>query len=468
MENLIVSVEKKSPIKTIEKKVNSNKKLLKDLTSELPLNSDQIFFIFSENNKDIINNILKKNKISEDGKCGYFSMKKKNKYCYSNKCYGCQIISRLIKTHLLVVDEIQIHFGRYKNKYLNFNKNKYFCSPYRENIRSNSLNTYIKREIDFLECNMTPDEEIILMSTENKHYNFIIINLIFNKILKNKEISLRTDFVWSFICRSEINKITLKPDYKNLEELTNNPFLTDYYSPVVTTVKKKSLSSMTIKNILRQLILLLYEVKDNFFVHSDPSIKYVKYNLETISFNFKNKTLTSPFKICLTLNDYSSINYNQNRFFCNFHSNLKNLGLPIEKIDIYFNGTDNYLEKNKKLNFEKEYERVRILCYKIGNKSKIFKEMMKTSGISLFNQSFEFVCFLTSFICDNLFFDIFKDCETEFKLWKGLWKKEEFLNLMGDLEKIRSEENNFKNILNVLKNYYIRFDALEYFYQNFK
>ena len=47
MENLTIEDNNKSPIKTIEKKTNSNTFLLKDLTSSLSLNSDQIFSLMT-------------------------------------------------------------------------------------------------------------------------------------------------------------------------------------------------------------------------------------------------------------------------------------------------------------------------------------------------------------------------------------------------------------------------------------
>jgi hypothetical protein len=52
----------------------------------------------------------------------------------------------------------------------------------------------------------------------------------------------------------------------------------------------------------------------------------------------------------------------------------------------------------------------------------------------------------------------------EYKLWKGLWKKEEYDYIENRLFSI--ENNNFESIFSVLKDYYIRFDALEFFYKS--
>ena len=42
--------------------------------------------------------------------------------------------------------------------------------------------------------------------------------------------------------------------------------------------------------------------------------------------------------------------------------------------------------------------------------------------------------------------------------------KEEYSDLVKKLEKIK--ENNYENIINIIKKFHIRFDAVEYFYQS--
>jgi len=465
MDDLIIETVNNSPLKTIEKQKSKSRFVLKDLTSVLPLNSDQIFKMMNNNNREIIENILFRFEIPEDKNCGYFSMKKKTKYCYSNKCKGCQIISRLIKTVLLDVDNIEIYYGKKKGKIINIERYRYFKNIYKKNEISQELNRYISKELKSLKCNKYLDENIDIYSTENKHYNYIVNSILVNKILTDKKIYLYNNYLWSFICRNSINILSLEKEYKSLEELVRNPYFSDYSSPMVKNIENKKLSTSCTKGILKQLTIILYELVNNFFIHSEPCIDYINYNAETVNIPFKKENITFQFKISINLNHYSSVNYNKNRFFCNFHTNIKNYGIPIEKLDIYFNKTKNYLEKNTKLKFEKEYEESRIFGYKIGNRSEIFLRTIKTHGVPLFNQSFEFVCFLVSFMGNKCFYKTFIECEHEYGIWKGLWRLEEYDYLMKDIEKIRNDgNNNFKNILSIIKKYYIRFDALTYFY----
>lgn len=466
MDDLVIENVSSSPLKTIEKYKSKSRFNLKDLTISLPLNTDQIFKMINNNNNETIENLPYHDKIPYDKNCGYFSMKKKNKYCYSNRCKGCQIIYRLIKTHLLEFDNIEIYYGRKKGKLINIERYRNFKSLYKRDEISEKLNIYMSKEFKSLSCNAYLDN-CNIYATENRYYNYIITSILFNKLLSEKKIFLQNDYLWSFICRENINIFRLEKDYKTIEDLARNPYFSDYNSPMVKNIDNKKLSISCVKGIVKQLTIILYELIDNYFIHSEPSLKYINYNTETVNIPFKKENITFQFKISLTLNHYSSINYNNNRYFCNFHSNIKNTGLSIEKLDVYFNGTKNYLKKNKKLKLEEDYENLRIFGYKIGNKSEMFLQKIKNSGVPVFNQSFEFICFMVSFMSNNCFYKTFIECEKEVKAWKGLWKGNEYQNLMKDIEKLRNEGlNDFKNILKVVKKYYIRFDSLIYFYDN--
>lgn len=462
MENLIVGSVSNSPVKTLEKNKIKSKFLLKHLTSSLPLNSDQIFKMMSNNNTEILENITVKNKISDDKNCGYFSMSRKTKHCYNNRCKGCQLIYRLIKTVLLESELIEIYYGKKKGKKIKIQTFDYFKSDYMENSICRNLNLYISKEIKSLQCNINMEKEVEFFSTKNKYYNFVIISIILNKLLLEKEIFLYNSFLWSFVCRNRISLICLEKEYKSVEDLVKNPYYSNYSSPIITKIVNKNLSSTTVINILKQLIIILNNLLESFFIHSEPSIKYINYSSETVTLPFKDGNITFPFKLSLTPCYTSSINYNKKRFFL-CKDIIKNYGLPVEKIDIYFNKTKNYLKKNKKIFFDEEYEKNRIFGYKIGNRSEIFLQTIKNNGVPLFNESFEFICFLVSYIIDKNFLFTFKECKKEFQTWKGLWKEEEFPLLMKDIAK--SDINDFKRVLDIVKKYYIRFDSLEYFYR---
>ena len=460
MENLVIGSVSNSPVKTLEKNKPKSRFLIKHLTSTLPLNTDQMFKMMSNNNLEILENLDNKIKIPTDKNCGYFSMTKKTKGCYNNRCKGCQIIYRLIKPPLLESDTIELYYGKKKGKKLKVTTSNYFTSNYEENLISKSLNLYLAKDIKSIYCNKTLSKDMSFFSTRNKWFNYIIVSIIMNQVLLKKEIFLSNSFIWSFICRGRITILNLEREYKTIEDLTKNPYYSNYSSPIITKIVNKNLSVSTVENIIKQLVVLLKNLESCFFTHSEASIDFISYSSESVTLKFKERMITFPFKISLNPSCYSSISYDMKRFFFT-QKRIKNYGLPIQKLDFYFNGTKNNLKKNKKLNFHEDYENFRITGYKIGNKSEVFLETIRNNGVPLFNKSFDFICFLTSYISDKNFFYTFKEKKEYLKIWKGLWKKEEYSLLMKDIENLKDSQ--FKSVYSVVKKYYIRFDALEYF-----
>ena len=113
-------------------------------------------------------------------------------------------------------------------------------------------------------------------------------------------------------------------------------------------------------------------------------------------------------------------------------------------------------------NYPEHYDNSRIYSYKIGNQIENFTKLRNFYGVPICHDSFDFVLFLTCLVINNNFI-YFNQCK-EYQIWKGLWMKEEYPILTEDLKKI--SVNNYKNIINILKKYHIRFDAVEYFYQS--
>ena len=93
--------------------------------------------------------------------------------------------------------------------------------------------------------------------------------------------------------------------------------------------------------------------------------------------------------------------------------------------------------------------------------SKNFNKIRNNYGIPICHKSFDFVCFLISFMKDKYFSKAFGECDRLMEIWRLLWVPEEYDKIMSDLEELRI--NSYINIFNLIKKYYIRFDALDYF-----
>ena len=443
-----------SHIQTINKKEKSKVYFTIDrLTSILPLTTDQIFKIFKNNNSDILEMIIKNNKniIENDTSCRCFSMRRK-KNNYSRKCKGCQIISRLIKTNYLNSDEIEIFSGRNKNmfvqiytgdliKEVNYNRKKivdkilyYFFSNLK---RLESYNININH-----------------YSTENKEYNYIINSIIMNTILKEEKLPIYNNFLWGFTCNTTITLMRKLSVFRNLEQLCGSPYYSNYSSPILSSQERK-LSKNTVYMIIKQLVFLLKTLSKHHFVHGDPCIDYISYASEKLTILDE----TFPLKIVLDVSCKTSQNYSDKRYFFNIDNRYLNFGVPFEKIDVHINGSKNYFIH---YNILSKYDQISILYYKIGNRSKIFNKIRNEYGIPVCYKSFDLVCFLTSFVKDKYFFNTFNECDRLVKIWKLLWKTDEYDLIMKDIEEL--EENTYDAIFSVIKKYHIRFDAIEYFY----
>lgn len=451
---LEIKDEKKSPIKTLAKKEKSKVYFtINRLTSDLPLTTDQIFKIFKNNNDDILKSLLENNKniLEKDPSCRCFSMvRKKNNY--SRKCKGCQIICRLIKTNYLESKEIEIFSGRYKNLYL-------FIEPYvftkeilyeRKELVDKIL-SYFSYNLRNLE---SYDTNISYYKTENNEYNYLINSIIMNSNLKEEKLPLYNNFLWGFVCNSTFTLIKKISIFRNLDQLCSSPYYSNYSSPILSSQERK-LSKSTVYMILKQLVFLLKTLSKYHFIHGEPSVKSISYVSEKIVI----KDETFPLKIIMNLSPFSSQNYKGKRYFCKSDNKFLNLGVPFQKIDVHINGSKSYFIHYNILN---HYDEISILYYKIGNRSKIFSKMRNDYGIPICYKSFDLICFLISFIKDEYFFKTFKECEKLMKIWKFLWKTDEYESLMIDIEEL--ETNSFEEIFNIIKKYHIRFDALEYFF----
>lgn len=454
LEILEIKEDSNTPIQTINKKEKPKVYFtINKLTSDLSLTTDQLFKIFKNNNTDLLDTLITENKniIEKDSSCRCYSMMKR-KNNYSRKCKGCQIISRLIKTNYLESEEIEIFSGRFKNMSLRIISN-YFLKEIEYNQRRivDNMLYYFFSNMRNIE---SYDMDVEHFSTENPECNYLVNSLIMNTVLKEEKVYLYNNFLWGFICNSIFTHIEKSSTFNNLDQLCSSPYYSNYSSPILSSQERK-LSKNTVYMIIKELTFLLKTLSKNYFIHGNPTTGSISYMSEKITI----KEETYPLKIVMKLSEYSSMNYKKKRYFHNLNNKFLNFGIPFEKIDVHINGSKSYFIHHSILN---NYDEISILFYKIGNKSTIFNKMRNEYSIPICHKSYDFVCFLISFIKDNLFFKTFIECEKLVKTWKFLWKTDEYESLMNDIESL--EENCYEYISLLVKKYYIRFDALEYFY----
>ena len=448
--DLEIKTESKSPISTFEKTTKNKVYFsIEKLTSTYQLTTDQIFKIFKNNNRDILDSLTSNelNIIEKDVNCRCCSMKSTINN-YSRKCKGCQIISRLIKTNYLVSSKIEIFSGRQKNNFIRIKNYSSQKIGYQRNEAIDKIHSY-------LESITTSSQKEEHFVTNNNFYNYLVNSIAKEKISKNEKILTGDLFLWGFICRDELTIMKKINIFKNLEDLCKSPYYSNYSSPFNNINKERKLSTTSITSIIKQLIYFFKKMKNFHFIHGKPSINFISYSNEKTTIMDEIHTI----RLYFDLSPDSSMSYQGKRYSHCSDSKIINYGLPLEKIDVGINGSNSFLEHMKINNF---YDKYSILFYKIGKKSEIFNKIRNNYGIPLCNDSFDFVCFMISLIKDKHFFETFQTSKEIYNIWKLLWRSDEFDNIMTDIKNMK--KNNYVNIFNTIKKYHIRFDALEYFY----
>jgi len=425
----------------------------------MALHADNIFKIFRECNQNFyqqLKNIEKNIELRGDNTCLRKGLTVVDNIIRHQKCKGCNYISRFFKDDI-IDEKIKILVGKKKNFILLVNKSQPDIFKIENCPSSNSLlNLYNKKIIKFYrEEHHT--ELVDFFQTTNKFLNLAIINIILSNLMREKNYPTGNNFVYYYICNNVFNYFSFKHDIENLKELAAIP---------------NHLEKETCKKILIQIIIFFKFFSSYYFLHNQPSIEFLKFDIELINFAIDNKIIVSPITVYIEPSFFSSISlFNQKsvkRFFNQNNYQKQFSDLPFEDYDIDFNGSKSYNINNLDIEYVEGYLEKRIFFYKIGNRDEDFLEMRRHKGIPLAAKSFDIVCFLVSLLLNQNYYENYIKNYRSLIIWKGLWKKEDYDNLMKDMENWRDNKyNNFQLVFLIVKKYYIRFDALEYLYNSF-
>ena len=240
--------------------------------------------------------------------------------------------------------------------------------------------------------------------------------------------------------------------------LSQNPYFSGVRSPMENE-KVEIIKEKTCFQIIIQLLYLCRTLKKFNFIHSEPTIKFISYVEKTNTFNLCDKEFTTPFVLIMECCCSSSISQQGMRYCNNTGRNFYYQGLPVEKLDVFISPTENFTQNEFNC---KEYSKARCHYYLIGNRLRGFRNYME-SGIPVFSDSLQIICFIISYLVDPIFFSGFSNSKTGMTIWRGLWRREDYNLLMYDIGQLReTRKNNIDSIFNIVKKYYIRMDALDY------
>jgi hypothetical protein len=423
------------------------------------LTADNIFRFFNEENlklyaslKNIEEDIIFKGDIT----CLRDGLTKSDLITKHQKCKGCYLISIFFSADT-ISDKIKILTGRKKNYILMTHKSNKDLFKLIYNNKPNSYLDIYNKKIGKYYKEEEHTNLVKFFGSNNKILNLSIITIILTNLMKEKSYPSINNFVYHYICGNRIRFFNFKYDIDSFEELAVIP---------------NQLEKETTRKILIQIIIFFKFFSSYYFLHNQPSIEFIKFDIDLVSFTINNKHIISPIKVFIEPSVYSSITlYNKDtvKRFYNSVGGVKNISdLPFEDFDIDVNGSENYNENVFNIEYIEGYINKRIIFYKIGNRADDFIEMRRHMGIPLASKSFDIVCFLVSLLLNNYFYESFMKNYKSIVIWKGLWKKSEYDKLMEELAEWRETKfNNFELVLLIVKKYYIRFDALEYLFKSF-
>lgn len=386
--------------------------------------------------------ILEDKAIHHDKTCTRSALTKYNFNTRNQKCFDCHMLSSFFISDIIETQEceIEIMAGEFRGDFLEIKINPQVDNKY--------------QYCDFVN-KIIENKEIIYYSTNDNNFNYSCINIIMLEMMRIKNFNFYNNFLTYFICGQKIVDIHLKYDYEDINKLAEN----DLFDA------KKDIT----RDILICLIIFCDFFSVSYFCHNEPCFKFIKFNNGLNNFVYDQKEFYIPFLMTVEPSIHSSINYNQSRYFCkNLYDKKEWNSLPVENFDVDINGTKNYKKIELDIPYNKTYDQHRILFYKIGNKSKDFIYARRRLGLTFFHHSFDIICFIISLLLEECFNNYFFSDYKLINIWKGLWRREDYLKLNEEIniKKDKKYENNFDLVFAIVKKYYIRIDALKYLYCN--
>lgn len=420
------------------------------------ISSDKVFNIINNDNKKFYRNLLEIENLLDfkcDKTCLRNLLEEYNLIIRHQKCYGCRLFDNLYK-YDTIPEKIKILVGKYKYNSIEIVKSnqdifrvKYFkdFSHFLNNY-NDWINNYYKSEKHYLETKF--------YGASNPNLNRVIINNIIYNIIKEKNFIKSNKYLYHYICNNRLAEFNFSYEVDSLDELLE----TENYN-----------NREICKKILLLIIFYFKYFSNYYFIHNMATVDSLKFDLDLVNLKINDKDFYSPVRVYIEPSIYSSItifkNQDAKRYFYNGYMEKDINTLPFESIDIDINNSKNYNFIKLDIEYSKDYLKKRLMFYKIGNREKDFLNLRRYQGIPLVSKSFDIVCLFTSLVVNKKFYNYFIETYSLISLWKGLWKIDEYDRLTKDLDSLRSKNlHSFDNIFNIIKKYYIRFDALDYLY----
>lgn len=402
------------------------------------LSSDQIIIRWSEDRRNISRSISNERfdfwdyNIPYSEKC---ECKACDISCKNGVCLGCEIVSRLFKDGIILLDQTKkLNIGIFIGLQFSIFKtlgsspvNPY--SPYviRSDIKEknkNIMNKYTSHDDDY-------NEDLYFLAcggTHIEHYSLVssIIEYEMNKI----EIPCIPTFMWTWACSGDIYTVNKVCD------LGNGTF-------------KLAENIHTTCGILGQLFSIMHFNLLYLYTHNAPSMKSVCFSNNPCNYKYMDVEISSPITMHIIPSGFTSVSIgSDSKTIRLFHPGMSDL--------IVYDDVSTIEISSHKFDTD-------VVCYKIGSDIERFKYYTRNLASTLF-LSYDIYAFFTAFICNKLFYNNILRNKNFFEIWESLFLQSEFSDLMQELDKIRmsDEEPSSDKILKILSKYTLRSDSVDH------
>lgn len=302
---------------------------------------------------------------------------------------------------------------------------------------SEKAQSYVSQHRGALTCGTNINTNTRCVSGDNFTIRILVMWMIIKKF-KEKSMPHYLNLYTAFVCGNKGYSLMDVPTIGSLAILYETP---DYHTSGIS------------QTIFHQLVVSLNELSMMNFSHGNPSIEALVFGKEPVSYKYDGFHINGA--ITLKIIDM----WNSSATFANVHYFSKDIKDEL------------YMERNI---FIPEFETSRIdgsQLYRLSSDNISLYMAIRSIGFPLFSGSFDMYFFMTSLMCDKHFYlNFMKDNKLK-RIWKLMWLPEQFPKIEALIIKQHNLDmpvNNFENIINIIKGFWLRCDIIKYVWNMIK
>jgi len=358
-----------------------------------------------------------------------------------NRCSECVLMDRLLNIRE-GLGKHEIEHGKHKSNCVYIKCKDLTYTYLAITKRQKCYLKHVLEKTSYLDCQSLPSEDITYIGGD-RNTNNLIISMLLEKIMNKKSLPNYQKLYNFYVCGGMGFSIYEYSSCKNIKELND----------------KKQLCPATCLQIVQQLITIMNFLKQFSFIHGSPNLKSLLFENKSFGFKTRNKTIRSTTTLKLSRFYNSGITCN------NFRVYSRSLACE-EKLTSDKNGLAENVYMPSFPKIEKSYDDSHSRYY-FGDAGE-FLSFYRHSGIPLYCNSFDIICFLLSLMSFQPFYKNIMKNDSFVNTWNELWLKCDRDDLDERFAELHNSDLCFletTDIVRALVDKRIRCDAVSFLHQ---